>query len=253
MKQRKLLVAAALLTTVTASAQLSVGVKVGYAMPVGAELGTRVDGNTTTTIYGSYGAGIPASLELGYMFNENFGVQLDATYLMGTKVTTNEDVTSGSESKTTSVTSQFRLSPQFVVKAPFGIYSRFGAALPIAGHTTATFTDANGGGVGVAVESEVVAKGKMSVGFIGAFGYEQKLGDKLAIFGEVEYLGLNIKRASTEITSYKVGGTEIVGTLPSALVNTEYEDQTTVGDGKAQGTKSNYSTFGLNVGVRLTL
>lgn len=254
MKRKTLLVAVALMSTLGASAQFSVGLKSGYAFPShGNEIGYKVDGTKTTTIYGSYGTGVPASLELNYMFNESFGVQLDATYLFGANVVNSEDVTSGYESKTTTVTKQFRLSPQFVLKTPFGIYSRIGAALPIAGQTTRTSEDVNGAGLGISTSSEVVAKGKFSLGFIGSFGYEQKLGDKLAVFGEFEYISLGIKRASTEITSYKVAGVEMVSSLPSDVVNSEYEDETTFGDGKSQGTKSTYSSMGFNVGVRLTL
>lgn len=253
MKKLFVLVPAALFMLTTASAQFSIGVKSGYAFPShGNELGYKVNGTEVTTLYGTYGTGVPVSLELRYLFNEYLGVQLDASYLFGSKVINSEDVTPGSESKTTTVTRQFRLTPQLVVQTPFGLYTRVGAVLPLAGETTRTLEVANGGGPGVKLENEVVAKGKFSAGVVGCLGYQQPLGDRLGIFAEFEYISLGIKRKSTEITKYTVGGVDVLPTVPEEIKNQEYEDKTNVGDGKSQGTKAPYSSLGFNVGVRFT-
>ncbi len=252
--KRKILVAALVLSSFGASAQLSIGLKSGYALPVKTNvLGYQMDGNKTTTLYGTYGTGVPVSLEFRYMFTEAVGIQLDASYLFGSAVISNENVTSGMESKSSSVTRQFRLSPQLVLNTHTGIYGRFGAVLPLAGNTTQTQTDANGGGPGVASEIVVVAKGKPSFGFIGSVGYQHDLSEKLSLFGEFEFIGLGIKRASTEITKYEVGGTDVLPTLTSDQINATYEDETTAGGTTSQGSASSYSSFGLNVGLRFTL
>ncbi len=253
MRKKILLFSAMALMSVGASAQFSIGVKGGYAFPShGSDLGTSVKDSTSTTIYGTYGQGIPVSLELRYFFNEYIGVQLDGTYLIGTKVINSEVLTNGFESEAYTITNQFRLTPQLVVQTPFGLYTRVGAVLPIAGKTTRYSSNANGGGLGIKSEIEVEARGKFSLGVVGTLGYEQKVGDKLGIFAEFEYITLGIKRKSTEITKYTVGGVDLLPLLDPEDVKTEYEDEVTPGDMKAQGTKSPYSSMGLNIGVRYT-
>jgi len=251
--KRNILIAAVVFSSFGASAQLSVGLKSGYALPVKTNvLGYQTDGSKTTTLYGSYGTGVPVSLELRYMFSDVLGVQLDASYLFGSTVVSNENVTSGQESKSSSVTKQFRLSPQLVINTGTGIYGRFGAALPLAGSTTQTQTNANGGGAGVPSEIVIVAKGKPSLGIVGGVGYQRELSEKLSLFGEFEFIALGIKRATTEITKYEVGGTDVLPNLTSEQINGTYEDETTQGGTTSQGTASSYSSFGLNVGLRFT-
>ena len=187
------------------------------------------------------------------MFNESIGIQLDASFLAGSEIVTSEDKTPGSESKTTSASQQIRLTPQLVLQAPSGFYGRFGAVLPVGGSTTVTSTNANGGGPSVPSERVIVAKGKLGLGIAGSLGYGFELSEKLSIFGELEYIGLGIKTASTEITKYEVGGNDVLPSLTNDQINATYEDETTAGGNVSQGGSSSYSSFGVNVGVRFTL
>lgn len=253
MKKKMVLFSAMVLLAAGASAQFGIGLKGGYAFPShGSDLGTSTKDSTTTTIYGTYGQGIPVSLELRYLFNEYVGIQLDGTYLIGTKVINNEVLTTGFESETYTITNQFRLTPQLVIQTPFGLYTRVGAILPLAGKTMRYSSNANGGGPGVKSEIEVEARGKFSLGVVGSLGYEQKIGENLGVFAEFEYITLGIKRKSTEITKYTVGGTDVLPNLTPEQIKQEYEDETTPNDMKAQGTKSPYSSLGLNIGIRYT-
>lgn len=256
MKKKVLLLAAAAMLSVGASAQLSLGLKAGYAFPShGLDLGTSVDGNETTTLYGTNGKGIPVSAEVAYFFNDNIGIQLDASFLIGTEMTHDEVLTAGFEERTYTKTNQFRLSPQLVLKADMGLYSRIGMVLPLMGKTTRYYDNVNSAlGAGVSTYAEAVAKGKFSLGLIAAVGYQFSLSDKLSIFGEMEYISLGIKRASTEITVYELGGTSFLDQPggPSSDLD-EYDDVTVPGDNMSQGTKSAYHSIGLNVGVRFTL
>lgn len=254
MKKKVLLLAAAAMLSVGASAQLSLGLKAGYAFGAnGMNLGTSTEGTKTTNVYGSYGQGIPVGLEVAYFFNDNIGVQLDAAFLIGTKVLNDETLTAGFEDEIYTKTTQLRLSPQLVLKTDIGIYGRIGAVLPVMGSTTRFASDQNGGGPGVLSESEVKSKGKFSVGFVGVVGYQFNLSDQLSLFGEVEYIGLGIKRASTEITKFEVGGTDVLNTLPADQINQDYEDEVDAGSTTALSSKSQYSSIGLNIGVRFTL
>ena len=254
MKKKMVLFSAMVLLSAGASAQFSVGLKGGYAFPShGSALGTSTKDSTITTIYGTYGQGIPVSLELRYLFNEYIGIQLDATYLIGTKVINNEVLTTGLEAETSTITNQFRLTPQLVIQTPFGVYTRVGAVLPVAGKTTRFIDDVNGGVQGYESEMEVEVRGRFSVGLVGCLGYERRLNEQLSIFGEFEYIFFGIKPKSSKITKYTVGGMDILPLWQFMdIVDTEYADETTLGDGKAQGTKSPYSSLGLNIGIRYT-
>ncbi len=256
MKKGLFLVATTLLLATGASAQLTLGFKAGLALPSSSStLGTSTDGVTTTTNYGTLGKGIPVSLEAAYFFNENIGIQLDATYLIGLDVTMGEDTQAGSIYDLYARTMQLRLSPQLVVKTDMGIYMRAGVVMPIMGKTTVYEYDQTGF-VGQELYTEVEMKGKFSLGFIGAVGYQFELSDKLSIFGEIEYVGLSIKRKSAELTVFDINGTDQLAnytTLTGDPLTVDYEDDTTPGDINAQGTKSPYHSLGFNIGVRFTI
>jgi hypothetical protein len=129
------------------------------------------------------------------------------------------------------------------------IYSRIGAVLPLTGNTTLNSSNANGAGPGVSLETETVASGRFSVGFAGALGYQFGLSDKLSIFGELEYISLAVKRASVEVTKYVVNGADVLSSLSDEQKNVTFEDETEIGESVLQGTSSNYSTVGINIGV----
>lgn len=254
MKRNVLLIATSLLLSVGAGAQLQVGLKAGYAMPAAtAPIGTSLNGTQSTTIYGTFGGGIPISLEAAYFLNDNFGVQFDFTYLMGSSLLVNEILTPGLTSNTTAKTTQFRITPSLVFKTEMGIYSRFGAVLPVAGNTTAITEEANGGGLGIPLKREMVSKGKFGLGFAGALGYQFNIGDKLGVFGELEYIGLSIKRATAEMTMLQVGGVDQLPNLTDAQKNFNYADEINITGTDLQGTSSPYNSIGLNIGVRFRI
>lgn len=254
MKRNILLFAATTLMAFGASAQLQVGLKAGYAMPAAATpLGISLNGTQATTIYGTFGSGIPISLEAAYFLNDNFGVQFDFTYLMGSNMLISENLTPGATSNSMAKTTQIRITPSLVFKTDMGIYSRFGAVLPVAGNTTVNTENSNGGGPGVPLKQEMVAKGKFGVGFAGALGYQFNIGEKLGIFGELEYIGLSIKRATAELTMLEVGGVDQLPNMTDAQKNFNYEDEINITGNDLQGTSSPYNSIGLNIGVRFRI
>ncbi|NOQ72597.1 MAG: hypothetical protein GQ574_11375 [Crocinitomix sp.] len=253
MKRKVLLLAAAVMLSTGLSAQFQVGLKGGYALGASqAPLGATINGDQTTTIYGTNGQGIPFGVEFRYLFGDNFGIQLDATYLLGSDITNFEVLDAGWEQSTVTKSSQFRIAPTLVFKTGFGIYSRFGALIPLTGKTIATSKNANGAGLGIPSDVDVTVNGKFGLGFVGALGYELTF-DNIGIFGELEYIGLAVKRASTEITKYEFGGIDQLPNLTDEQINTAYEDATTAGGMIAQGTSSPFSSIGLNIGVRFNI
>ncbi len=274
--KKSIITGVALLALSSAFGQgMSLGFKTGFNFPMaGHEMGsyreiTSVNGTDTKddekVIYGTNGQGIPLTLDFRYMFNEHVGIQVDATYLLGMKKLMDyekRDITAGpatyySESTTKVSTQQFRLAPQLVIKAD-KLYARSGIVLPLFGSTTGYFVNENNlpiSGSNPANKTEVNQKltGKFSVGFIGAIGYEMNLSDKLGLFGEVEYMGLSIKRKQAEFTKYMSGSVDVLATMTDDQKITEYDDEINHLDAnpKALGEKGFYNTLGVQIGVRL--
>ncbi len=266
--KKSIITGVALLALSSAFGQgMSLGFKTGFNFPMaGHEMGSyrevtkdAVMQNTKDdekVIYGTNGQGIPLTLDFRYMFNEHVGIQVDATYLLGMKklmdyqkTTYANGVESVQESKV--VTQQFRLAPQLVIKAD-KLYARSGIVLPLFG-STSVFTTVDGSAVTSPVERTDKLTGKFSVGFIGAIGYEMSLSDKLGLFGEVEYMGLSIKRKQSEITKYTIGGADQLAGMSDDAKITKYEDEVNNLETNAPnlGQKGFYNSLGVQIGVRL--
>ena len=138
--KKKILLMAALIAgfgAVNAQEGLQLGLRAGYSFPTtGSAPGADISATEQTVITGTLGSAIPVTLEGRYMFNENVGVQLDATYSIGVfKDFYLQDANTGQEVKTKAKSDQFRLAPQLVLKAN-SLYTRLGFVLPLAGSTT---------------------------------------------------------------------------------------------------------------------
>lgn len=262
MKKKVLLFAAATMITAGASAQLSVGLKTGYTMPTKSTvIGTETNGTTTTNIYGSFTKGIPVSLEFAYMLSDNIGIQMDATYLMGSEIMTNSISSTSFDMKAYSKSSQIRLAPQLRFELD-NIYSRMGLMIPVGGKTTfrqeQTTTIPLLGTSETIIEGE--SKGSLSIGYVGAIGYQMDFGDNLQLFGEFEVVSLSIKSKSQEITRYDVDGIDQTSGMTTSQLQTEYVDEL---DSSASTSPSEpskalagiapFSSYGFQVGVRIKL
>lgn len=291
MKKQLLLLGMAIASTGVFAQGFQIGVRTGFDFNMtGEAMGTANDvtvtngvmtASTTKNIYGTLAQGVPATLELAYFFNENVGVQLDAGVLIGLNkniatadINYEGAVAATSELRLKTKTFQFRVSPQLVLRTN-GLYSRFGVMIPLAGSTTVTEESttnifANSGGL--ADESSLTGgnfnetykfeqkiTGKFSLGFVAAVGYEFNLGDNMALFGELEYIGLTIKRNTTEITMMEVDGVDALVGAASADLNDEYVDEINnienalkPGNERLQlSEKRNYSSLGIHLGLRI--
>ena len=259
MKKNLLLVVALFLAT-TMSAQFYAGLGVGYGMGASKRVnGTKIDGNTTTNIYGSYGQGFNTTLKAGFMFNDNMGVELGVSYLFGATQTKDDHKDYLEEAKSNGL----RLIPSLVYKLDNGFYGRFGVIVPVMGSTVITAVDDDFMGMGIKKETEMETHGSFSIGFAGAIGYEYALSDNLNLFGEVEYIGMSIKSGSATFTKYDVGGKDQLGAMTTSQKEYTFLDEV---DNSSDNTPSNpnydaskatvtmrqkapFSSFGLNIGV----
>lgn len=257
----------------TASAQFNLGVSVGYGLgSPGHVLGT----NTTSTsssyseknIYGTLGSGLQANLTPGYMFGEHFGIELGLNGFFGSKTTIDEATVSTGSYKHTQASSQFRISPAFVVKSggeKLSVYARGGLVLPLLGSVKSEINDAtNPSAVTV---MELKTSGKVSLGYTGAVGLNVHFGQKMAFFAELGANSLRVKSKQTDLTKYTVNGTDQLGNVPTYSKQTKYVDELTNSSNNASvnpsGTNTanakedlrqvaNFSNFFIQVGIKFS-
>ena len=244
----------------------------GYA---GSSNGEMIGSKTTTVgvnvtssnINGTFGAGIPIHLSGGYMLNKHVGVELGLTYLMGSEITIEEETSDAAfgvlESITKTKGSSIRISPMLVLTTggeKLSLYSKLGVIIPVSGKTTfaqSASVDLGGGIQKVEIEGESV--GKFSMGFTAAIGVSFPIADNLSVFGELHMVNLRIKANTRTLTLATVDGVDNLSGMDKQDIETEYVDEVLPTDNtdvkqplKELGNSSNYNSFGINVGVKMT-
>jgi len=260
--KRNLLLVVALFVATTMSAQFYAGLGLGYGMGASKRVnGTKVDGTTMTNIYGSYGQGFNTTLKAGFMFNDNMGVEMGFSYLIGATQTKDDHKNYLQEAKSNGL----RIIPSLVYKLDNGFYGRFGMIIPVLGSTVITTTDDDYKGLGIKKETEMETHGSFSLGFAGAIGYNYALSDNMNVFGEIEYIGMSIKSGSATFTKYDVAGKDQLETMTTGQKEYTFLDEVdntsdnTPYNPKYDPTKATvtmrqkapFSSFGLNIGITM--
>ena len=245
-------------------------------------------GNTvviTTTGYsqkavtGTYGNFIGGGLGFGYGINEHVALELGVTYGAG-KTTQLDETNPAGTTSIISKSTQIRVIPAVVISAGGSLspYGRFGLVLPVGGSTN-TEIDAKSAGAAApgitysnVTTGTIESKGQFSVGFNGALGASFKLSDNLSLFAEVETTTLSIAGKSNTYTAYN-STTTFSSVLPTdtetlaewttsqketvfvdEITNTSNTEDNDNFDEKKPTEelrdRSNYSSFGVNVGVK---
>ncbi|WP_111707361.1 outer membrane beta-barrel protein [Lutibacter citreus] len=210
--KNQVLLAIALIVTTSISAQFYVSASGGYAIgSAGILMGTELNSNQTkaTNEYGSFGEGLNAQLKGGYFFNETFGVELSFAYLHGSDQVKDSYAMSGSEiSEVTDAVAYgraFGLSASLVYNFNEKVYGRFGAITKLGGRTGAEFTRNNTTPFGpIVTVGKQDFHGRIPLGFIAALGHKFKLNEKVHLFAELEYLGINVTRDNSEFTELTI-------------------------------------------------
>jgi outer membrane protein W len=275
MKKQLLLIVALFITTAM-SAQFYVGLKFGYGFGTQkTDFGNTVTDNSTSVEWATLGQGLTPGLKLGYFFNDNFGFELGVNYMIGAEKTALDMKTSadlvngvpGIDYTITAKSNQLRLFPQLVYRWDNGFYGRFGLVIPVMGKTTVTANQVvDMGSTKNTIDSETELKGKFSMGFAGAFGYNYELSDNLSLFGEVGYVGLQIRSNTAEVTKYEVNGKDMLSSVNEINKKTDYVDELTsssnnpkynnnVDTGKPLEdlrTSSGYSSVRISIGITMS-
>ena len=251
------------------------GLKTGYTIPVAKttigsprnEVGDRLilssaEGNYSESIknpFGSRGAGATVAANIGYMFNDNFGVEMEFSFLRSTKIldaSRDETIIDNTISQRYfaeqySYTNMFRVSPLLVVSGDpnkkFTPYAKFGILLPLAGKTIVEVSIADETGelaeeimpvlntelyeaiqssglnIPIATSSEIKAKtsGAFSVGFAARIGGVYNINEQWGIFSEMEMNMLSILAKETEFTEFNAKVPQSLAAVAEGLLGLE--------------------------------
>ena len=287
--KRNLLLVAAILVANFSFAQFYISGSAGYGMSsAGIVTGTTLNESHTkeTNHYGSYGEGLNFQLKGGYFFNETFGVELGVGYLNGADQNISSYVADGGAIKEitegTAHARAYGLTAALVYNFPNNFYGKIGMVTKLGGKTEAEFTKYTETPLSIYGISPIVSEGvndyhgRIPLGFTAAFGYKYQLSDNWNIFAELEYLGINVTRDTSEFAELSITTpaipAEIVGTpVPEMTWNLgdaplehpvfgtiwapseiTYEDSLPVPNtdpSKALTSVAPYSSFGLNIGI----
>ena len=188
--------------------------------------------------FGTRGAGFSLAGNVGYLFTNNFGIEMEFSYLRSSRIldaSRNETNSAGRNYFTEqhSYTNMFRVSPMLVVQGnpnkKFTPYAKFGILLPLAGKTVVEvdIIDQTGqsaaslmpvlnedlynelvaegfDGVPIPTESYIKAKtaGSFSVGFTSRIGCNYNINKNWAINAELQMNMLSIKAKETEFVEF---------------------------------------------------
>jgi len=195
------------------------------------------------------------------LFNENFGIELDANMLVApSKFTANSTyLNTGSdlvEQKTvTYAKNAIWLTPSAYVKHDWdavGVYARAGVAMPLgiklvkessAAYTTTSTTKVDN------IYAEEQTSTKFGVGFSGAIGARINLAEYVHFWAEANFLSKSLTPTQSEYTKYDVNGVSYINSMPAPLKITNYDNS-----GAAPVVPANpvpFSTVGINIGISM--
>jgi hypothetical protein len=223
----------------------------GYGMPlasssIGEKL-TRIDQSTSTgttystntkVVKASYGTGLDFNIALGYKLNQNFIIDLNFIYLLGSKYETgntysyNAGTNSYMDNDVTTTSSRgFLINPSIIFSAGFGKaapYARFGIVTGAPTLTKLRETYYNGDGVDSTILEGEYKKG-LALGFQGAVGMNWKLSEKLDLFTELNFVGMTYYPGEYNVTKNNRGyGNFKVDTVVDDLPNMTVSQKSTV-------------------------
>lgn len=269
--RKSLLVAAVLLGSVHAFAQVYFTAGAGYTMAMpDAVLGTSTVQTPTSLSksnnYGSFGTGINYKLNAGYFFTKNMGVDLGFTLLSGPSQTLDTHLYEAGrvDVKSSAKATAIGFAPSFVYKLDNGLYGKLGIATKIGGQTDVEISnksprDAN---TYTLTTAKAVVNGKLPIGVTSALGYSYSLGENLSLFGEIEILSITVKRDKMTYTEFDTSvymnngtvampGAYTIDNLPPGYTKeTLFDDTFNNAPGTGLTSVSNYSSVGLSVGIK---
>ena len=237
------LLAGLLVGSYTASAQVYVSATGGYAWGApSTKIGEESINGKESVNFGTFGEGVNSQLRVGYFFNKTWGVDLGFGYLHGADQTIarhrldngnlrgidasiDAEAIGRGRAYGASLSVIYNFTDNFYGR--FGFLTKIGGRTEVVAHSTATIKggidsrlvaalkavipglagipDGASINAGATIETSYTQdfKGKMPFGTIAALGYNYNFNDKLAIFAELEYMNIAVKRDYSDIKDFK--------------------------------------------------
>lgn len=243
----------------------------GTATPYSGSLNNTTSGTTNMVTYdigkASFGAGLQSYLALGYMFNQNVGLDVAFNFMPGARKYTFHDFNVSVNGIATDVTitqqAQFPvlLTPALVFKTSGSktkLYTRTGLVLPLSTRIDQHQIFVNRPGTGARQEDDYywVVKNKFSLGFSGAIGLETRF-KRGKVFGEVSFVSLAAYAKEANLVDVAVDGQGgYLRAVPEQYRKVTYSSSftTTSTDYYHQPTYSQpFSNCSVNVGISFPL
>lgn len=211
---------------------------------------------TTEQIDLSLGKGFNFGGALGYMINENFGVEVGVSYHIGWLFEAVEETPNGKIKNTLSST-MLRVIPSLIITPEWvGVnpYAKFGMVL---GSGTIIYSESTGS-FGDLSKLEITMNEGLAVGLSSGIGLEFIVTNRTSIFTELNMINMSYAPAKGEKTKYIVNGTNELPNLTTSERETDYVDSYTKDPTEPQQpdersetlkNKMPFGSIGLNVGL----
>ena len=315
--KRIFLLAGLLAACYTSSAQVYVSATGGYAWGVpSTKIGEESINGKESVNFGTFGEGLNTQLRVGYFFNKTWGVDLGFGYLHGANQTIvhrkvdnaslrglnaslDAEAIGRGRAYGAALSVIYNFTDNFYGR--FGFLTKIGGRTEVVAHSTSTikgeipapmvtalkaFIPAlSGVRDGATIETTYTEdyKGKMPFGTIAALGYNYNFTEHLAIFAELEYMNISVKRDYSDIKDFKqtlkatlnIGGQPVEKEITLASLNNFKEDgsyqdfrgqsyqkhvdyvesatsEELAKPNKKLTEKASYSSLGLNFGIKYT-
>lgn len=249
-----------------------VGLNTGYGFASSTDtsvLGLANSTQLTDNIYEhgrietSLGKGIHFGGAIGYIFNKNFGVELNVNYLLGGKTSSSSTTLAGNVAENVAQANVLQFKPSVIVTTgmpSINPYARFGFVASKAKIET-TYESRNPNGDYLKTAREY--NGSFQLGVQGALGVNFTINPKFIAFSEFEMISTTYSPDNSELTKYEssTGGVvkDFLPTFTTNQIETEYSDSYTVdfanpadlnSPSKQLKFKLPFSSLGINVGVK---
>jgi Outer membrane protein beta-barrel domain len=248
----------------------------GYAF---AQAGQTIDGtatpyngsfNNNTQAYSiksaSFSAGVQGYVGIGYMFNNNVGVQMDVNLGVSPKKysfkadNVNLGGYTGSVTYKAQATSPVIMMPALVLQSggdTWNIYSRFGLALPLDTKITQDQIQANAPNTGAPTVDDFTftVTNSFSLGFAGAAGVRYKLSDRISLWAECSLLSMSVYIKKSELTDVTRNGQGVPLSAVSGNLVVNYSKNITADSAGANmpAYSQPFSNVAINAGVTFNL
>ncbi len=193
------------------------------------EISTNGSTISVKSLNGTLGGGFKFNFTGGYMFNPYVGAELGINYFNGSKETIGKFSSPQLISEEIAYIRGVDLMPALYLTPAFkklNPYARVGLVMTGAGKlnidTNVRQVDGGGAGTDIVVNAKSEVKSKFSTGFGAATGITYPIGEKLSLFGEVEFRNFSIKSKSAKIVKYETRA--LTGNQSQLVPNNQLED-----------------------------